>query len=330
MEENQYILGVDIGGTSINVGAVPTGGGPVLGMRSMPTDAHGGGEFVFNRIVDMVRGVLTDEAHRECFRREDVIGIGLGSPGPLDRRTGVVLETINLGWSNFPLRDRIADTLDLEAALDNDANAATLGEWWQGAARGFDHVLGVTIGTGIGGGIVLDGEVYHGVSDVAAEFGHMTIDSAGRKCGCGNYGCLEAYASGPAIAARAAEGIEAGAPSMMVDMVHGDLKLITAEKVSEAIIAGDRYANEVMLETAKFLGVGLANLINILNPGIVVLSGGVARAGDHLLAPLRQEIGRRAFANASESCRICIGELGDMAGVIGAAATFHVARLGPL
>lgn len=330
MEGKHYILGVDIGGTSINVGAVPTGGGPVIGMRSLPTDAHEGGEFVFNRIVNMVREILTDEVHREHFRQEDVIGMGLGSPGPLDRRMGVVFETINLDWSNFPLRDKIAEKLGLEAELDNDANAATLGEWWQGAARGFDHVLGVTIGTGIGGGIVLAGEVYHGASDVAAEFGHMTIDSAGRKCGCGNHGCLEAYASGPAIAARAVEGIEAGATSIMLEMVHGDLKLITAEKVFEAIIAGDRYANEVMLETAKLLGVGLANLINILNPGIVVLSGGVARAGDHLLVPLRKEIEQRAFAKASESCRVCIGELGDMAGVIGAAAIFHIARLGPL
>ena len=330
MEENQYILGVDIGGTSINVGAVPADGGPVRSIRSMPTDAHRGGEFVFDRVVEMIREVLKDATDQEDLRREDFIGIGLGSPGPLDRRTGVVLETVNLGWFNFPLRDRIANTVGLEAELDNDANAATLGEWWQGAARGFDNVLGVTIGTGIGGGIVLDGKVYHGVSDVAAEIGHMTIELAGRKCGCSNYGCLEAYASGPAIAARATEGLEAGAPSMMMDMVHGDLRLITAETVSEAIVAGDRYAAEVMLDTAKFLGAGVANLINILNPGIVVLSGGVTRAGDHLTSLLRREVRRRAFVKASESCRICTGELGDMAGVIGAAATFHVARLGPL
>ncbi len=330
MSKNGHIIGVDLGGTSIQVGVVPVGGGTVLGMRSMPTDAHVGAKFVVDRMVSMIEGVRREAVREGGLKDEDFLGVGLGSPGPLDRDTGTVIETPNLGWRNFPLRDLIERATGLEAELDNDANCAALGEWWRGAGRGVDIMLGVTMGTGIGGGMVLNGEVYHGASDVAAEFGHMTIASTGRRCPCGNDGCLEAYASGPAIAARAVEGLEAGAPSIIPELVDGDLRNVTAETVSDAIVAGDLYAADVMRETASFLGTGLANLINILNPEMIVLSGGVTNSGKHLFDPLRREVRRRAFRPASEACRIVSSELGGMAGVIGAAATFHVARLGPL
>ena len=296
----------------------------------MPTDAHVGAKFVVDRIVGMIQGVMRDAAREGELDDDAFIGIGLGSPGPLDRETGTVLEIPNLGWRNFPLRDLIGKSVGLPAELDNDANAATLGECWQGAARGVSEVLGVTLGTGIGGGLVINGEVYHGASDVAGEIGHMTIDSTGRRCACGNYGCLEAYASGPAIAARAVEGLEAEAASLLPDMVDGDLDRITAAHVSEAIIAGDEYAADVMRETARFLGTGVANLVNILNPEMIVVSGGVTRAGDHLFGPLKAEVRKRAFKVAADACRIVPSELGDTAGVIGAAATFHLARLGPI
>lgn len=151
----------------------------------------------------------------------------------------------------------------------------------------------------------------------------MTIDSTGRKCTCGNYGCLEAYASGPAIAARAVEGVESGSRSLLAELVDGELDRISAETVYEAIVAGDAYAAEVMRETARFLGTGIANLVNILNPEMVVICGGVTRAGDHLMEPLENEVRRRAFREAADACRIVTGELGDMAGVIGAAAVFR-------
>lgn len=330
MRNGRYIIGVDLGGTTIKVGAVPVGGGTVLGMRSLPTDAHIGAKFVVDRIVSMIRDVRRDAAREGGLGADAFIGVGLGSPGPLDRKTGTVIETPNLGWRNFPLRDLIAKATGLPAELDNDANAATLGEWWQGAGRGVHHLVGVTLGTGIGGGIMLGGELYHGARDVAAEIGHMTIDITGRKCACGNYGCLEAYASGPAIAARAVEGLEAGASSLIPEFAGGDLRAVTAETVSDAIVAGDDYAVSVMQDTAGFLGTGLANLINILNPDMIVVSGGVTRAGAHLFDPLRREVRKRAFRPAAEACRIVSSELGGMAGVIGAAATYHIARLGGL
>lgn len=330
MGDRRHIVGVDLGGTSINVGVVPFEGGTILGMRSMPTESQRGAKAVVDRMVRMIRDAMKDAKREGGLEDDAFIGIGLGSPGPLDRTTGTVLETPNLGWRNFPLRDLIANSIGLDAVLDNDANAATLGEWWLGAGRGVDNLVGVTLGTGIGGGIVIDGKVFHGASDVAGEIGHMTIDSTGRRCNCGNYGCLEAYASGPAIAARAIEGLEAGAASVLPEMAGGDLHATTAETVYEAIVAGDLYAAEVMRETAKFLGTGLANIINVLNPEMVVISGGVTRAGDHLFEPLRAEVRRRAFSEAANACRIVSSELGDMAGVIGAAATLKVECYGAI
>jgi glucokinase len=165
---------------------------------------------------------------------------------------------------------------------------------------------------------VVDGKLVHGASDVAGEIGHITIEVNGRRCGCGNDGCLEAYASGPAIARRAVEAIEAGATSDLVERVAGNLDQVTAHTVFDAAAAGDALADEVVRDTARYLGVGIANLLNMLNPEVVVVCGGVTRAGDHLFVPLRREVARRAFKPAVEACRIVPGELPGTAGVVGA------------
>lgn len=320
--DKKWLIGLDLGGTNIVVGVLPLDGGEVLALRTLPTEPHRGAKFVVDRMVGMVENAISEVLSTHGGARSDFAGIGIGSPGPLDRKSGTVINTPNLGWRNFPLRDLIANAVGLPAVLDNDANCATYGEWWQGAGRDVDTLVGLTLGTGIGGGIVLDGEIFHGVSDAAGEIGHMTIDSTGRKCKCGNYGCLEAYASGPAIAARAVEGIAAGAESVLPDLVGGRLEEITAATVYEAVVLGDSFANEVMKETAKFLGAGIASIINILNPAMVVIAGGVTRAGDHLFVPLRAEVRRRAFRSAEEACQIVSAKLTGTAGVIGAAAVF--------
>jgi glucokinase len=283
--DKKWIIGVDLGGTNIVVGVLPMDGGTgeVLGLRTVATEAQRGAKFVVDRIVGLIQEVRDEVLSMHGGEASDVAGIGIGSPGPLDRRTGTVINTPNLGWRNFPLRDLIANAVGLPATLDNDANCATYGEWWLGAGRNVDTLVGLTLGTGIGGGIVLNGEIFHGVSDVAGEIGHMTIDSTGRRCKCGNYGCLEAYASGPAIALRAVEGIETGAESLLPALVDGRLEEITAATVYEAVILGDPYANEVMRDT---------------------------------------EVRRRAFRSAEEACQIVSGRLPGTAGVIGAAAVF--------
>jgi glucokinase len=327
-EDFRWILGLDIGGTNVVVGLVPMEGGEPLGVRKLPTLPAAGGEEVVRRVVAAADECMDEVLGTLGGDRDQVAGIGVGAPGPLDRKTGVLLEAPNLGWRDFPLQSLVSEGLGLPAALDNDANCATYGEWWMGAGRGSKILVGLTLGTGIGGGFVVNGEIHHGASGAAGEFGHTTIDSTGRKCKCGNYGCLEAYASGPNIAARAVEGIEAGVESALAELVGWDLEKLTAATVYEGVVLGDPYAHEVMEETAKFLGVGVANLINALNPDAIVITGGVTKAGDHLFVPLKKEVRRRAFRSAVEACRIVPAALPETAGVIGAAGVFKKERFG--
>jgi glucokinase len=322
----RFVLGIDIGGTNLVVGSVAEDGSRIVATASEPTHAEAGAKDVLERLVNLADRAIT--ATRKEVAGAEILGVGVGAPGPLDTKRGIVLLTPNLGWVNLPLRQIIHDRLGLPATLDNDANCAVLGEWWVGAARGARHAIGITIGTGIGGGLILDGKLYHGASDVAGEIGHTTIDTEGRRCKCGNYGCLEAYASGPNIALRAVEEIEAGAVSRLPTMVSGDLSKITAQTVYQAAQDGDDLALEVVNDTARFLGVGIGNLLNVFNPEVVVVCGGVTAAGDHLFVPLRRETARRAFKPAVAACRIVPGELAGTAGVYGAAKAFLDQTLG--
>jgi len=316
----RYILGIDIGGTNLVAGCVSEDGSQLLGERSAPTHAEHGADDVIDRLLAMGRASIAET--RSQVAGAEIVGVGVGAPGPLDTHRGIVLLTPNLGWVDMPLRDRVSEGLGLPAQLDNDANCAVLGEHWRGAARGARHALGMTIGTGIGGGLILDGRLYHGASDCAGEIGHTTIEINGRRCNCGNYGCLEAYASGPAIARRAIEAMESGGETTLRRYVNGDLSQLSAQTVYEAAHNGDLLALEVVQDTAKFLGAGIANLINIFNPDVVVVCGGVTLAGDRLFAPLQREVSRRAFKPAVAACRIVPGELTGTAGVYGAAKVF--------
>lgn len=329
--KNTFIIGVDLGGTKISAGALSEDGTKAHGMRSITTQAELGAEGVVDRINGMIEGVILDTINETGATRKDFLGIGIGAPGPLDREKGIVVVAPNLGWRDFPLRDRITSKLGLPATLDNDANCATVGEWWLGAARGGRNVVGITIGTGIGGGLIINGELYHGSSDVAGEIGHTTIDVNGRLCKCGNYGCLEAYASGPAIATRAREAlVREDTASLLPSMVDSQLDKITAEVVYDAAKKGDGLANEIVRDTARYLGAGIATLLNVINPDIVVVAGGVTRAGEALFGPLRTEVRRRAFSHAVKAARIVPAELPGTAGVVGAVATFKMRTTGRL
>ena len=329
--QQQFIIGVDLGGTNIVGGAMSADGSQTFAVRSISTSAEIGAEGVADRIVGLIEGVILDTIAETNAHRKDFIGVGIGAPGPLDREKGIVIVAPNLGWRNFPLRDRIAERLNLPATLDNDANCATVGEWWQGAAKGGTNVIGMTIGTGIGGGLILEGKLFHGASDVAGEIGHTTIDLNGRHCKCGNYGCLEAYASGPAIATRAREVlVREETASLLPSIVGGKLEAITAEIVYRAAKQGDAVASEIVRDTARYLGVGIANLLNIFNADVVVIAGGVTQAGDALFVPLQAEVRRRAFRPAVDATRIVPGTLPGTAGVVGAVATFKSQHLGHL
>lgn len=319
---SQWVVGVDIGGTNVVVGLVPADGGRPASLRTRGTPSLGGQDAVVEHLAELVDEVVAEGLAAAGDSHAEVVGVGIGSPGPLNLEAGVVLDAFNLGWKDFALRDALADAVGIPAILDNDANCATWGEFWVGAGRGVESLVGITLGTGIGGGVILDGRLVHGASASAGEIGHMSIDFHGRRCKCGNYGCLEAYASGPNIAARAREGLEAGAESVLTRLVDGDVGRVTAATVYEAILQGDAYASEVMTETAKLLGAGLANIVNVLNPHMIVIVGGVTRAGHYLFNPLTAEVRRRAFRTAEQACRIVPGELPETAGVIGAAGLF--------
>jgi glucokinase len=326
-----YVIGVDLGGTKISGGAVSLDGSRTAGVRSIATQPELGAEGVVDRIIGLIEGVIADTMQQTGAARTDFVGIGIGAPGPLDRENGIVIVAPNLGWKDFPLRERVMTRIGLPSTLDNDANCATVGEWWLGAARGGRNVVGITIGTGIGGGLILNGELYHGASDVAGEIGHTTIDVNGRHCKCGNYGCLEAYASGPAIATRAREAlVREDTASLLPSLVDGQLDKLTAELVYDAAKKGDGLANEIVRDTARYLGAGIATLLNVINPDVVVVAGGVTRAGEALFAPLRAEVRRRAFSPAVKACRIVPAELPGTAGVVCAVATFKIAQLGAL
>jgi glucokinase len=305
------VLGIDIGGTKLAAGVVDATG-RILARGEVPTLAAEGLEPVLRRIVALGRSLLgAPEAARDPVRR-----IGVGCAGPVDVRAGKVFNPPNLpGWNEVALIERIQTDLGLPAVLENDANAAGLGEFRYGAGRGARSLVYLTVSTGIGGGIVLDGRVWHGFQDAAGEIGHITVMADGPLCGCGNRGCLEAVASGTSIARRAREALAAGRQSRL-----GTVQGITAAHVTVLAQEGDALAVELWAETIRYLGIGVAAAINFLAPERVVLGGGVTRVGDFLFGPLRDEVRRRVKLVPIESIPILRAELGPDVGILGAAA----------
>jgi glucokinase len=303
-------VGVDLGGTNLKLGLV-SAEGELLLRHSAATEADRGPDHVLARIADAVRA-LCDAAP---IGIADVSAVGLGAPGPVDWKAGVVVFAPNLsGWRDVPARDRLHQNLDRPVVLENDANAAAYGEFRCGAGRDVRNLVLLTLGTGIGGGIVLDGCLFRGTTDTGAELGHMVIRHGGRKCGCGNRGCLEAYASATAVVARMGERIKAGESSALA--LTRDF---TCRDVFEAAQKGDALAKRIVEETADYLAAGITSILHILNPERVVLTGGMMGAGDEFLNEVRRRVRQSAFERASSTCEICWSTLGGEAGILGAA-----------
>ena len=284
-----YFIGVDVGGTKVAAGLVNSAGKITYQTRTpmVATDAKAGLAAVISAI-DSVRA--SANLHSNSKPHSPISGIGICAPGPLNPHTGVVVNPPNLpGWRNFPLASEIAKAYGLRVRVDNDGNAAALAEALWGAGRGYRNVFCATIGTGIGTGIVFDGRIYHGRTGAAAEGGHNTIDYRGPRCGCGKLGCIEALASGPSIARRASEKIAAGRQSVILDYAQGDVHHITSEMVGRAYLAGDAFAKELLLETAELLAVWLGNIVDLLEPDVMIIGGGAAT----MLQPFFEEIRKR-------------------------------------
>lgn len=311
---NGIVIGVDVGGTKVAAGAVD-GSGTILRQTRAPMAANAGASAGLAAVLGAIRALL-EKTGGDAPR-----GVGLCSPGPLDPEGGIVLNPPNLPcWRNFPLAAELERALSLPVKLDNDGNAAALAEARWGAGRGYRNVFYATLGTGIGTGIVFDGRIYHGRTGAAAEGGHVSIDYRGPRCGCGKPGCIEALASGPAIARRARAKLAAGGHSAILELAGGNLEAVSSEMVGQAFAAGDPLAREVLLETVDLLALWLGNMVDLLEPDVLVVGGGVAA----MLSPLFDQIRERLPACCINSrCReipLVKARYGADAGIAGGAA----------
>ena len=315
VDKRELILGIDLGGTKI-ASAVVDDRGAVLSRDQSPTLAAQGPKVVIETLLKSGRRAL----ERAGISAADVSSIGIGAPGVVNAATGIVHTSPNLpGWQDVPLREILERELGKTVFVINDAKAAAVGELKFGAGRGSRHFIYITISTGIGGGIIIDGQIYTGATGMAGEIGHMVIDDKGPLCSCGNRGCWEMLASGTALAREARRRIESGAISAIIDKAGGDLDRIDAQAVHTAAIDGDGLAVELIQRIAYYIGVGLANIVNIFNPERIVIGGGLANIGDRLLKPAYEEAGRRAFSKPFQAVRFVAAELGGDSGAIGAA-----------
>ena len=316
MASQRLVIGIDLGGTKISTGLVSESA-QVIARDYRETLATEGEDEVIGRMVDAAHTVMREAS----VTADQVAAVGVGSPGPLDIKTGIVMGAPNLqGWECVPLKQRIEDALGIPTFLENDANAAALGEHRFGAGRGFDHMIYVTVSTGIGGGLILGGSLFYGVDGMAGEIGHTTILANGPRCGCGNRGCLEALASGTAIARSARESLVSGVPTIMTELAGGDPGRITARLVAEAAEQGDAEAHRILIEAMNYLGIGMANLVNLFNPQLIVIGGGVASIGDELFESVRRAVMRHALPATKKSVQIVPAKLGGDVGMLGAAA----------
>ena len=311
LADDLRVLGVDVGATSVTV-AVTDGRCEVLESRSEECDVRSGPAPVLSRVAE-----LADVVYAKASGR--LIGAGIGLPGPVSFRDGMpVAPPIMPGWDRYPVRDELAGRWGCPVTVDNDVNAMALGERHAGVARSLEDLIFVKVGTGIGCGIVLGGRVYRGVAGTAGDIGHIRLDDFGPACACGEVGCLEAYFGGSALARDATTLARSGRSVALATALH-DKGVLTAEDVGAAAAAGDFAAANLVREGGRRLGHVVASLVSFLNPGMVVIGGGVSRLGHSLLAEVRSAVYRRSLPLATGNLPIVLSELGDLAGVTGAA-----------
>ncbi len=320
MISGPYLLGIDIGGSKI-LTAVTNPSGEIIFSNYTVTPAQ---EDVAKITEELIASIYRS-VDGAALKLEDIAVIGVGAPGISNPDSGVVYSSPNLpSWRNVPLKDTLETRLKRPAFLINDANAAALGELYYGAAREVMHFIYITISTGIGGGIVINGDIYTGTLGTAGEIGHMIIVHDGPQCGCGNRGCWETLASGTALAREAKQRIETGVVTSILDMAGGKVETITAETVHAAADQGDVTAKDLIAQISYYLGIGLTNLVNIFNPRLIVIGGGLSNIGDPLLQPAYEVVRERAFREAYDAVGFVRAKLGRYSGVLGAATfAFH-------
>jgi glucokinase len=320
VEHDRVVVGVDFGGTNVKAG-VCDASGRLLSFVRQPTVASKSPDAVLGQIAEVVARVI-DESGRQ---RPEFAGVAVGACGLVNRQEGTFVESSVLpGWHEVPIAEVMGRALDLPIIVDNDANAAVFGEWWVGVARGTRNVVGMTLGTGIGGCAVLDGTIFYGAGGYAGEFGHMTVDPDGPQCFCGNRGCLGLLASATAMVTAYAYQLGQRTRNDLAGRLENTEAVLSAEGVYEAARGGDMVASGIVKQVGRYLGIGVANLLSCFNPEMVIFTGGMTRMGDYLLDIIRQEARGRTYSPIYEGASIDFGRLGDKAGVVGAAGIlFH-------
>lgn len=312
-----YYVGLDLGGTSIKAGVVDQQG-KLMAKSSAATPGDLGADAVIEQMVELASAVVAQAG----LEWSGIEAVGIGSPGPIDFAHGRLASAPNLPkLKDVPIRDRIAQATGRPAVLENDANAAAFAEYWIGAGREPEvrDLVALTLGTGIGSGLVVDGRIVHGGFGSGGEAGHMILVPNGRRCGCGQSGCLEAYTSAMHTARRASEAIEAGEPSSLGELLAAPGGAITAKDVFEAAKAGDPLAGRIVDETATYLGIACVNLCRLLDPQMIVFAGGMVQAGPYLLDRVNEAFAKHDWAMSESRVRIVPAVLGSDAGLIGAA-----------
>ncbi len=312
-------IGIDLGGTDIKAGVV-SDRGEVVYRTKIPTTGHEGGPAVIQRMSDLVGQIL--EAPDLASRRQEIVGVGVGSPGLIDQKAGTITCPVNIpDWVDAaPIKERFEATHGIRTEVDNDANVCALGEGLFGAGKGKSVVLALTLGTGIGGGIVINGKVYTGAHGYAGEVGHVTVDPEGLICACGNVGCVEAYASANGIARYTRELVGTNRKfGSLLEKWDEEGKPLTSKLVYEAALQNDKLAHRIIAWAGRWLGIGLGSLIVSFDPEIIVIGGGASAMGDLLFDHIRKEIHERVYFTDYQDVPIVRATLGEDAGFIGAA-----------
>lgn len=312
-----HYIGVDLGGTNLRAAIADTDTGEICYQRKCPTLATEGQEAVIQRIVQLI----IELTQVSGIPANDIKGVGIGVPGTPDVDTGVIQFLPNLPgkWLNVPLQTIVQEHVHLPVALINDVRAITLGEWMFGAGRGAKTMACLAIGTGIGGGVVVNGQFHLGIGGTAGEFGHHVVEVDGLPCGCGGKGCLELYASGPAIAAMGVKEVMHGHTTRIGELVNYDLNRIDAEIIFQAARQGDPVAKGIIERVGMYLGIAVGNILGIISPQRVVFAGGVSRAGDLLLTPIVKTVNERVHVIPVAKVEFVLAELGIDGGLVGAA-----------
>jgi glucokinase len=314
---NRKFIGCDLGGTNLRAGIVDPQSGQVSHPQSTLTLAREGHDAVMARMGALIEQTLEASG----LTKDEIGGIGIGVPGVLDLERGLTLLLPNLPgtWPLIPLRDTISEYTGLPTTLLNDVRSITFGEWRFGAGQGVDTMACFAVGTGIGGGLVVNGQLHLGIGGTGGELGHQMIDFNGPPCGCGSRGCLEAYASGPAITAMGIKAVVQGCTTIIGELVEFDLNKITPKTIAQAASQGDEVAQKILEEAGFYIGIAAANVCVSIGPRKIVIAGGVSRIGEPILAPIRRTIRERVRVMPVEQVEVIQAQLGDDAGVIGAA-----------